>query len=102
LKKAVDAAWEYQKTGRRYAPASGDIEDYSTAVLAARYGHRDALDYLFKVFDAKVEVPSGFPQPAEAIRSVSEIPAGEDLATWHKNARDKIRFDAGKQKFIAE
>ena len=102
LKKAVDAAWEYQKTGRRYAPSSGDIEDYSTAVLAARYGHRDALDYLFKVFDAKVEVPSGFPQPAEAIRSVSDIPAGEDLATWYKNAGDKIRFDEGKQRFIAE
>jgi len=102
LKKAVDAAWEYQKTGQAYSPAWGDIEDYTTAVLAIRYGHRDALDYLFKVFDAKVEVSSGFPQPSEAIRSVSEIPAGEDLATWYKNAGDKIRFDEGKQSFIAE
>lgn len=102
LKKAVDAAWEYQKTGQAYSPAWGDIEDYSTAVLATRYGHRDALDYLFKVFDAKIVVHSAFPQPAEAIRSVTEIPAGEDLATWYRNGGDKIRFDAGKQRFIAE
>ena len=102
LKKAVDAAWEYQKTGQRYAPASGDIEDYSTAVLAARYGHRDALDYLFKVLDAKVDVRSGFPEPAEAIRSVTEIPSGENLATWYTNAGDKIRFDESRQRFVAE
>ena len=102
LKKAVDAGWEYQKTGRRYAPAWGDNEDYTTAILAARYGHRDALDYLVKVFDAKVEVQSDAPQPGEAIRSVAEIPAAEDPADWLKNSGGKLRFDVSKQKFVVE
>jgi hypothetical protein len=69
---------------------------------AARYGHRDALDYLVKVFDAKVEVQSDAPQPGEAIRSVAEIPAAEDPADWLKNSGGKLRFDVSKQKFVVE
>lgn len=102
VQKAVDAAWEFQKTpDRGYFPQS-DPEDYATAILAAQYGHKDALDYLFKVYDAKVKIPRGYPDATEAIRSAADIPSTEDPADWYRKSQATLHFDEAKKKFVAE
>lgn len=103
VQHAVDVAWEYRKTtGPGYFSPSGDIEDYGTAVLAAQYGHKDALDYLFKVRNSQVKVPQGYPDATEAIRSAADIPSTEDPAAWHQKSQAALRFDETKKKFVAE
>lgn len=103
VQKAVDAAWEYRKTtGPGYFSSCGDTEDYTTAILAAQHGHKDALEYLFKVLDANVKVPPGYPNATEAIRSAADIPFAEPPVAWYKKFRDTLRFDEEKKKFVAE
>ena len=59
-----------------------------------------AKDEIWKTIQKKPDwIPNGF---ILALASQSDPATYEDLATWYKSAGDKIRFDGGRQRFVAE
>jgi len=97
LKGAVDQAWEHQKT----TPVDATSDDYQMAVLAAPYGHRDALDYLVQVLSLHSATPNWLPGPGEAIHDAVEISSTvTDIPAWYAANKDNLQFDATRSKFI--
>ncbi|MEO8204583.1 MAG: M56 family metallopeptidase [Chthoniobacterales bacterium] len=103
LKTAVAEAWEYQKSLPLYQTSENGLDNYEMAIIAARYGHRDALDYLFKTLSLKETPFLGPPLPSvkEAILSVIDTGGNPDLQEWYKKNKASLHYNEAVQKFTA-
>lgn len=103
LKKAVNAAWEVRLSRPQYGKY-GTPEEYAVAALAARCGHRDALDYLFQVLAANVDMPSNVSSAKESILAATNAPISPeaDLLRWYEEKKAKLRYDETARRFQAD
>ncbi len=94
IKKAVDKAWEYQKN-------AGEIWTRSQmAMIAAKYGHKDALKYL--IYDCRIE---NNPHIASQIKASLYQLTGKTLSPkkmfkWYKENEAKLVFDPENEEYI--
>lgn len=103
LKKAVNEAWQVRLSRPQYGP-NGNLEDYTVATLAARYGNREALDYLFKVLAANVDIPAYAPNVRDSILLATNAPisTNADLQRWYEQNGSKLRYDETAQRFVVD
>lgn len=100
LQSAVDQGWDYHRKRLRIQ-SWAQLDDYWMAMIAARYGHRDALDYLFKVLAAKSFIISSTPSALEAIQQAADVQGTEEqVADWYQKNGSQLSFDVTRQKFV--
>ncbi len=94
MKKAVDEAWKYQKRGTQ------PWAKKQMAMIAARYGHKDALEYLINVY--RIETNQHFKGQIQAslYQLTGKTLSPGKMAKWYKENESKLEFDQENEEYI--
>ncbi|MBU8902007.1 MAG: hypothetical protein KOO69_04650, partial [Victivallales bacterium] len=94
MKKAVDKAWDYQK--KRAQP----WQKKQIAMIAAKFGHKDALKYLVHAYRTEINQYSIGQIKNSLYQLTGQTLSPKKMAKWYKEHQAKLVFDPESEEYL--
>lgn len=94
MKKAVDKAWNYQKK-RAQAWQKKQI-----AIIAAKFGHKDALKYLVYAYRIEINQHSINQIKSSLYQLTGQTLSPKKMTKWYKEHQAKLVFDPESEEYL--